>query len=282
MKGDAFLRNDPAHPDPVRTWVRFKHDHPLRRVEVGRQVWSYHELGRGPYALVFLHGLAGSGDIWFQQLLRFAREYRVLAPTYPPLATLDQLTDGVWAFLDRLGIERAQLVGSSLGGLVVQKMIAQQPDRIERAVLGNTFPPSHPDLGRNRLLSMLAKALPTKTVFAYMKRQLRLNAPAIEPGDRLQRAYLLHQYDGGMSREQLIARLAAVFGDFELAAPPMPHAIIESLDEPLLTRAVRADLKRLYPRAWVYTFKRGGHFPYLTQPEEYNRALEAFLNASHA
>jgi len=268
-------------PDPYRLLEQFRRRHPPQRLELDGAKWTYWDLGRGAQTLVFLHGMAGSGDVWFQQLLRFARHYRVVAPTYPPLEPLDRLVAGVWALLDHLDVDKAQFVGSSLGGLVVQYMASSHPERVERAVFSNTFPPGHPEIRRTRWLMPLARGLPTRVLFGLMKRSLRLNRAALEAGDRLLQAYLLDQYDGGMTRAQLLARAACVLGDFELEPPTMPHAIIESLDEPLLSRNVRSDLKRLYPRAWVHTFRKGGHFPYLTQAEEYNRVLMTFLDASY-
>ena len=276
----AAPTDDRQDQDPVRRLAAFRQRFPAQTLQLGGVRWRYHELGAGP-ALVFLHGLVGSGEVWFQQLLAFAGAYRVLAPTLPPYGSLDELTVGVWRWLDRLGVERLQLVGASLGGLVAQHMVATQPERIERVVFSNTFPPGHPEIVRGRWRLVLGRVLPSPLLFAYLRRSLRRVA-GVEPGERLLRAYLHEQYHGGLSRTELLARLACVYDDVEIAPIRMPHAIIESLDDPLMSRALRADLKRLYPRAWVYTFKRGGHFPYLTQPKEYNQALVAFLGASYA
>ncbi len=281
MPDSASYRFRASKEEPFRLLERFRRTYRPYTTVLDGVEWDYWDLGRGPQTILFLHGLAGSGDIWFQQLLSFAPSYRVLAPTYPPLQPLEQLVTGVWRLMDRLQIGRAQVVGSSLGGLVAQHMATHHPERVERAVFSNTFPPGHPDVQRGRWMLQIARLLPEPTVFAIMKRSLRKRHSAFEPGERLLRSYLLEQYEGGMTRSQLLARIACVFGDFDLASPEMPHAIIESLDEPLLSRNVRSDLKRLYPRAWVYTFKRGGHFPYLSQPDEYNRALTSFLNASY-
>lgn len=267
-------------PDPLQPLAAFRRRHPPQRRVVAGTEWLYWELGRGLQTLVFLHGMAGSGDVWFQQLLHFARTYRVIAPTYPPVQPLERLTKGVWELLDGLGVRNFQLVGSSLGGLAAQRMASERPGRVERVVFGNTFPPAHTEILRGRWMLRLAQWMPGRTPFLFMRRALSARGGALEAGERLARAYLLEQFGGGMSREQFFARAACVYSDFELAPPAMPHAIVESLDDVLLGRELRADLKRLYPRAWVYTFKKGGHFPYLSQPEEYNRALVAFLNAS--
>jgi len=266
--------------DLVQELLDFRRRYPVQRLEVDGRSWEYWDLGKGRQTLVFLHGIAGAGDIWFQQLLKFSSSYRVIAPTYPAVRPLDELAAGVWKLLDRLGIERFQVVGSSLGGLLAQHMVAHRPERVERAVFGNTFPPGHPDILRGQWKLRLASILPGRSVLGFMKRILPMEQAVRDPGMRLTRFYLKEQYETNMTREQFLSRADCVFSDFEFSSPLIPHAIIESLDDNALARQIRADLKRLYPRSWVYTFKRGGHFPYLSRAEEYNRALTAFLDAS--
>jgi len=261
----------------IEAWRAFRRRQQPRRTRAGDIEWIYYDLGAGGCTLVFLHGLAGAGDIWFQQLEAFAPHCRVLAPSYPPLDTLAGLAAGVWAVLDAAEAARAVLVGSSLGGLLAQYLVASRPEQVERAVFGNTFPPGHPQILRGRRLAALARFLSERLVLAMMWRNAREKLVPAAGGDPLLAAYLYEQYHGGMRKADVLARSRAVFETFETATPPFPHAIFEAANDPLIAPPVRRGLRELYPRARVHTFGNVGHFPYLSHAEEYNRALAEFL-----
>ena len=53
---------------------------------------------------------------------------------------MDDLADDVVALLDRLGVEKAHLVGLSLGGMMGMRLAARDPERIDRLVLLCTAP----------------------------------------------------------------------------------------------------------------------------------------------
>ena len=97
--------------------------------------------------VVLLHGLGDSAETWARLLPALARERRVLAPdlagfgrTPAPregmrLSVLVRYLDG---FLDALGVEKAILVGNSLGGAVAIRYAADNPDRVSRLFLLNS------------------------------------------------------------------------------------------------------------------------------------------------
>lgn len=101
-------------------------------------------------ALVFIHGSAMDHTMWALPARHFARHGRgVLAVDLPghgrsegdPLASVEEVADWIVALLDAAGVERAALVGHSMGSLVALDCAARHPDRIERiAVLGTALP----------------------------------------------------------------------------------------------------------------------------------------------
>ncbi|HET7342902.1 MAG TPA: alpha/beta fold hydrolase [Methylomirabilota bacterium] len=99
--------------------------------------------GRGP-ALVYFHGPFGL--TWDPFLDALARDFTVLAPEHPgttpgapdDIYRLDNLWDLVLCYdelLDRLGLERATLVGHSFGAMVACELAAACPRRAERLAL---------------------------------------------------------------------------------------------------------------------------------------------------
>src|SRR6185437_11282534 len=85
----------------------------------------YEEVGSG-VPVIFVHEFAGDHRSWEPQLRHFARRYRCIAYNargYPPSEVPEdperysqaRARDDILAVLDRLGIERAHVVGLSMG-----------------------------------------------------------------------------------------------------------------------------------------------------------------------
>lgn len=98
---------------------------------------------------MLLHGISNSGRAWGPQLPALAQSgYRVIAPDLAghgasarldaPLG-VDHLADDVELLLSQLGIETADLVGLSLGGMIAIELALRRPDRIGRLVVANSF-----------------------------------------------------------------------------------------------------------------------------------------------
>jgi pimeloyl-ACP methyl ester carboxylesterase len=103
------------------------------------------ELGHGPRALVFLHGLGASVGEYSQLAARLATQFRVIGIDRPGSGLSDPIEfDGhprpawnqaVSAVVDQLGIDRFDLVGHSLGGLAAGGYAIDHQDRVRRLVL---------------------------------------------------------------------------------------------------------------------------------------------------
>lgn len=104
----------------------------------GRRL-RYLDVGAGPPVLL-VHGLGGSWQMWHRNIAELAAEHRVLAVDLPGFGRSDALdpATGIRGYalalaqvLDHAGVDRAVVVGHSLGGLVVQHLALQCPDRVE-------------------------------------------------------------------------------------------------------------------------------------------------------
>jgi maspardin len=268
-------------PDDVRgSLARFRQERKLRRLRVDELVWSYVSFGFGERAVVFLHGMAGAYDIWWQQLEALADRYRVLSLTYPPVPTLSGLRRGVLAVVDAEGIDRFSTVGSSLGGYLAQYLVAHDTGRIDRAVFGNTFPPNDMILRENARTAAIGRMAPERLVMHGFRRSVDANVVPAAGGSPLVRAFMYEQSHGMMSKAQFLARYRCVVDRFEPTRPTVPVLIIESDNDPLVNGALRGMLRQTYPSARVHTFHRTGHFTYLNEPGDYTRVLAGFLDAT--
>jgi 2-hydroxy-6-oxonona-2,4-dienedioate hydrolase len=103
----------------------------------------YNEAGSGP-AIVLLHGSGPGASGWsnFSSNIRpLADTFRVLAVDMPGWGKSDTATpddrdhvEALTLFLDQLGINRAAMVGNSMGGLTALRFAVEHPDRITHLI----------------------------------------------------------------------------------------------------------------------------------------------------
>lgn len=122
---------------------RFTQSIPLQRVSIHGHDVSYRLAGDGPVMLL-IHGMAGSSRTWKEVMPLLARSFTVIAPdllghgeSAKPLGdySLGAHASGLRDLLSALGIDRATIVGQSLGGGVAMQLAYQHPETAERLVL---------------------------------------------------------------------------------------------------------------------------------------------------
>ncbi len=112
-------------------------------VRAGEVDTFYLEAGSGP-PVVLLHGLGATNASMLPPLWDLARDHRVLAPDLPgfggsgkPIRSYDFPFFAAWLrdFLDAVGVDKAVLVGNSLGGRIALEAGLSLPDRVDKLVL---------------------------------------------------------------------------------------------------------------------------------------------------
>jgi 3-oxoadipate enol-lactonase len=98
--------------------------------------------------LVFLHGIGGAARAWRGQVEIFSDRYRTVAWDMPgyggsaplPTVSIAALADALQDFLRQIGATKPILVGHSIGGMIVQQLLAKSPDIAGAVVLAQTSP----------------------------------------------------------------------------------------------------------------------------------------------
>ena len=265
-----------------------------RFVEVDGVRLHHRDEGAGA-PLLLLHGLTASLSSWERCAELLAGKRRVVRLDLPGhgLTGPHPAARYGWAdmaslaarFLDELGIERASVAGSSLGGAVAWQLAARFPERVDRLVL--LAPIGYPMPGRLpwplRLLAhpVLGPALSRFTPRReFMKRlAATYGDPARIDPDDADRQFRLFRRAGNR----------AALGAFLRGGPiPDPRPLLAGIRAPTLLLwgsrdrvappAAAERFARDIPGAVVQVIEGAGHAPMTELPEETAAAILAFLD----
>jgi pimeloyl-ACP methyl ester carboxylesterase len=121
---------------------------PTRFARNGPVTLAYDLRGRGS-PLVLIQGVGVGRWGWEPVAARLARRFQVItidnrgigaSDTPPGRYSTRMMADDVLAVLDHAGIQRASLVGTSLGGMLAQDLALAHPERVDKLVLVATIP----------------------------------------------------------------------------------------------------------------------------------------------
>lgn len=124
----------------------------------------YEDAGEGPPA-VLVGGLSSTHEVYARQVEALSRRYRVLAPDNRGSGrtriadddgdrAIDRMAEDLRCFLDGLGLDRVHLMGTSMGGMIVQQFAVTHPERLLSLTVGcshggtsTALPPTDETLG---------------------------------------------------------------------------------------------------------------------------------------
>ena len=246
----------------------------------------YQASGAG-YPVLLLHGLGSCSEDWWLQTPVFEQHFRVVRPTlrgHPPSSlirgpiTIYTLAADVARLLDALDIERAHVVGLSLGGAIAQVLASDFPDRVKRLVLVNTFAHLRPTtpheaytLARRVVVS---RFFPPTTASKVVAHDLFPRPDQTALRDlALQRAGT----NDAVSYRQLINTIRRFDGRAQLTRIQAATLIVSGDRDVVVPHGCQQQLVRGIARVRWHIVPDSGHATPIDQPEEFNRVVVEFL-----
>jgi pimeloyl-ACP methyl ester carboxylesterase len=243
-------------------------------------------------AILFLHGFGSSLHTWDEVAAALEGEFRVIRLDLPgfgltgpdPTGDYSDTRSGVVlaALLDALGVARAHVAGSSMGGRIAWRFAADHPARVERLVLmaPDGFASPGMEYGRAPRIGLLMQALPYTLPRFVVKRGMapaygdpaaltealveRYHAMLIAPGvrravlDRMRQHILVPP-------EPILARIAA------------PTLLLWGEKDAMVPATNAADYLRALPDARSVVLPGIGHVPMEEAPAATANAIRQFL-----
>lgn len=256
---------------------RFAAAHPETRMDLNGRDWGVRDIGSGP-DLFLIPGTLGRGDIFWNQIEALSDRLRIVTVSYPDTGGVADWAQDMVTLMDRLKIDAACVLGSSLGGYVAQYIAGHHPERMSGLVAANTL---HSVIGLSERMpyALDLAAAPINDLRAGFSTGLGAWADA-HPDQRELVDLLLGESGGRILEAELRARLSALKHGPELPPAKLPAdriITIEADDDPLIPQQMRQAVRdRLMPSV-AYRFLHGGHFPYVARSAYYTALLEQVM-----
>jgi pimeloyl-ACP methyl ester carboxylesterase len=267
----------------------------------GRRV-IYRIAGSGP-PIVLIHGMLNSSSHWQSVALNLARDYTVIAPDLighgDSAAPRGDYSLGAHAasirdLLAAVGIERATIVGHSLGGGVAMQFFYQFPQRVERLVLISSG-----GLGHEVSPVLRTAALPGMSLLLSLTIHPRLLTGLSAWGQRLRErgnasgvylqamARALSPLENAEARGAFLHTLRAVIDvhgqrvsatDRLYLLESMPTMIVWGERDNTIPLAHGREAHEAIPHSRFRTLGKAAHFPHLEDPDGLSDALRQFID----
>jgi pimeloyl-ACP methyl ester carboxylesterase len=256
--------------------------------------------------LLLIHGMAGSSDTWREVMPALSQRYTVIAPDLPGHGESDKPrqdyslgahANALRDLLVAVGIERATIVGQSLGGGVAMQLSYQHPKHCERLVLVSSG-------GLGQEVSWILRALTfpgveylTPVLFpSFVRdvgnaisrslRRLGLRAPRLEEEWR---SYA--SLTDSETRQAFLRTLRAVVDiggqavsahDRLYLSSQLPTLIVWGQRDGIIPVAHAHDAHQGMPLSQLVIFEESGHFPHVEEPARFIEALTGFVETTEA
>jgi len=250
---------------------------------------NYIDIGQGE-TIVFVHGFASNMESWTYQF-DLAENYHLIIPelrghgkseVYEDIS-IQQFAKDVLELLDELKIEKAHFCGLSMGGVIVQEIYKQQPNRVVSLILSNTFShmsnvfslpftiylkyrlKKYSKMDGNEIISKAVKRI----IYNNTNEELIQNAKSALTYNEKGYANTLLSLPKGFSYLNMLSTIQ------------VPILIIGSKNDKLapVRYAKQSYRKANKLKAELHIFEKAGHLPNIEHKERYNQKLLEFLQS---
>jgi 3-oxoadipate enol-lactonase len=230
-------------------------------------------------AIVLLHGFPLTREIWNAQTSQLAQTHRVIRPDLRGMGRssapdgpylMETLAGDLAAILDAMAIERAAIVGHSLGGFVALAFARMYTERVARlGLVCSRLGPDSPEIAgfRNDLADRLERensiepAVESYIPKLFSDKSLQENSEAVE------RARAIARSNSPRGAAAMLRGMAQRAESYDIAADlAMPVLIVAGAGDNVVPKAEAETIRAAFPAAHLTVMKKSGHLPMLEEP----------------
>jgi pimeloyl-ACP methyl ester carboxylesterase len=252
---------------------------------------AFRDAGKGP-PLVLLHGFLCDSRCWRRQLEDLSDRFRVVAwdapgagssPDPPEPFTITDWAHSLARFLDIVGIEGAQVLGLSWGGVLAQEFYRLYPDHVLALILADTY-------------AGWKGSLPE---VACRKRLRRCFLESSLPPEEFVRRWVPKEFFTEGASHDLEEEMSEVVSEFHplgfrlmakslaetdttdvLANIGVPTLLLWGEDDRRSPMNIARQLRDAIPEAELAIIAKAGHISNMEQPEEFDVQVRRFCQSN--
>ena len=261
----------------------------LKTIEAGGLRLAWREIGDG-VAVIFLHGIGALSQGWHVQLANFGSRYRAIAwdaPGYGGSSDFEaespevaDYADALASLLTALDIERAHLVGNSLGALMAAAFCRRYPNRVRSMVLSDAATgqgkadPAVRDKSIRARLDPLDRLGPARMA---AERAGRLVAAGTDSAILAEvRDVMAGIRPAGYRQATMMLAHADILD--ELAGCAAATLVLCGTEDQITPEASNKRIAAILANGRYEPMAGLGHLPYAEAPDRFNQLIGAFLD----
>jgi len=254
-------------------------------VELAGKV-HFQDTGNGKEVVLLLHAFPLHSGMWARQIAALSPRYRVIAPDYrglgksepgPAASTMALLTDDVLAVLQNLAVDRAAVVGLSMGGYLAFEVYRRAPGLFRGLVLCDTRAGADAPEGAANREKFAQTTLERGLSWVTDEMTPKLLKPEPDaPAVKEVRSLISGGTPAGVAAAQ---RGMAKRPDSTatLAAITCPTLVVVGAEDTLTPPPESEKMAKAVKGAKLVKVPGAGHLPNIENPEAFNKALLDFL-----
>jgi len=269
--------------------------HPTQTLNFRNKQISYISSGSGDSTVLCLLGAGQTPQSNFGMIEVLGSGYRVICPMIDDFDSVDQFCNATINLLNHEGVDRFNIHGLSVGGLMAQSLILRNPNRIDKVVLNHACTPNSQTFRRNAVLPLLAleKVLPIipDNLIKFFARNLAGRIQGVhkpsqyrdewnqDSRNREMNNYFYYEWLDKYLNKRLLqtwCNLDVGFTREKLKVWPGKVSLINTGNDPLV--GVDNNLLNLYPNAQRRIFHGTGHMTYFLQFGEVMKSVSDFFD----
>lgn len=251
--------------------------------------YHYEIQGSGKETLLFAHGLLWSGKMFDKQVAHLQDRYRIVRYDHRGQGQsevtetgydMDQLYEDAVQLIEQLELGPVHFAGLSMGGFVGLRMAARRPDLVKSLILMETTAQEEPFKTKYNLLCALVKLLGVKPVTGQAMKVMFGKKFLKDPNRKPEReAWKRELQKNGKTIVRSVKGVIDRKGvESELENIQCPTLILVGTQDVATIPAKSEYMHKHIAGSQLVYVEGGGHTSSVEEPEQYNRAIEAFLS----
>lgn len=257
----------------IRECKNFVSQNFIRKSKINKIEWNYLDnQNMSESTLLLIHGTRGNPYVFWNQFNMLKSEFRIISVKLPVCDNTKEICSTLYSLLNELSVNKVSILGTSIGGYFAQWFTFYYPKYVNKLFISSSIINGEGVNNPSQFFSQFI--LPTIPFYLVRK---RFNQEVIKYKDyRELYNYIKEMIMPYLTSKELSKRSLALHKNRtvpELDFPDNDIIIIDCLDAPYIEKFAQLKVIEKYPKAKFIHLKSGHHFPYIIDPDTYNKII---------